>query len=96
MINYYKDKNIYDEYEQQLEYIYARYLLCSSLLRIVKIKDKETRNNLLDVTWKKLNAKFPNWKENKILKKNNNVKNLYMKTVNKVTYKIYSKIFRGI
>ncbi|CDC07281.1 glycosyl transferase 2 family protein [Clostridium sp. CAG:343] len=96
VINYYKDKNIYDEYEQQLEYIYARYLLCSSLLRIVKIKDKETRNNLLDVTWKKLNAKFPNWKENKILKKNNNVKNLYMKTVNKVTYKIYSKIFRGI
>ena len=94
VINYYKDKNIYDEYEQQLEYIYARYLLCSSLLRIVKIKDKETRNNLLDVTWKKLNAKFPNWKENKILKKNNNVKNLYMKTVNKVTYKIYSKIFR--
>lgn len=96
VINYYKDKNIYDEYEKQLEYIYARYLLCSSLLRIVKIKDKETRNNLLDVTWKKLNAKFPNWKENKILKKNNNVKNLYMKTVNKVTYKIYSKIFRGI
>lgn len=96
VINYYKDKNIYDEYEQQLEYIYTRYLLCSSLLRIVKIKDKETRNNLLDMTWTNLNTKFPNWKENKILKKNNSGKNLYMKTVNKTTYKIYSKIFRGI
>lgn len=96
VINYYKEKNIYDEYEQQLEYIYARYLLCSSLLRIVKIKDKETRNNLLDMTWTNLNTKFPNWKENKILKKNNSGKNLYMKTVNKTTYKIYSKIFRGI
>lgn len=96
VIDYYKEKNIYDKYEEQLEYIYTRYLLCSSLLRIVKINDKETRNKLLEMTWTNLNKKFPKWKKNEILNKNKSMKNLYMKTVNKVTYKIYSKIFRGI
>lgn len=96
VIDYYKEKKIYDKYEEQIEYIYTRYLLCSSLLRIVKVNDKETRNKLLEMTWTNLNTKFPNWKKNRILKKKNNGKNLYMKTVNKFTYKIYCKIFRRI
>lgn len=96
VIDYYKEKNIYDEYKQELEYTYTRYLLCSSLLRMVKIRDKKVRKELLDKTWKNLNTKFPNWKENSILKTNKNKKNLYMKTVNKFTYKIYCKIFRRI
>ena len=96
VINYYKEKNIYDEYEEQLEYIYTRYLLCSSLLRIVKIDDKEIRNKLLEETWQNLNTKFPNWRNNKILKRKKGGKHLYMKTVNKFTYKIYCKIFRRI
>lgn len=96
VIDYYKEKKIYDKYEEQIEYIYTRYLLCSSLLRIVKVNDKETRNKLLEMTWTSLNTKFPNWKKNRILKKKNNGKNLYMKTVNKFTYKIYCKIFRRI
>lgn len=96
VVKYYKEKNIYEEYEEVLEYIYARYLLCSSLLRMVKIEDKSTRNELLNKTWENLNAKFPNWKKNKILKRNKSGKDLYMKTVNKITYKIYCRIFRRI
>ena len=95
VINYYKEKNIYDEYKEQLEYIYTRYLLCSSLIRIVKINDKETRKRLLEMTWTNLNTKFPNWKKNNLLKKKNK-KNFYMRTLNKFTYKIYCSIFSRI
>ena len=70
-----------------------RYLLCSSLGRIVKIKNKKIRNDLLFQTWKNLNEKFPNWKNNKILKNEKTAKNLYMRSVNKTTFKIYAKIF---
>lgn len=93
VIEFYKEKELYEEYKTQLEYIYTRYLLCSSLLRMVKIQDKKVRKELLNKTWTNLNTKFPNWKKNEILKKGKGGKNLYMKTVNKFTYPIYCKIF---
>ena len=87
VISYYKEKNFYEEYKQELEYTYTRLLLCSSLKRICKIQDKTERNKLLKETWNNLNTKFPNWKKNEILKKNS-PKNLYMRSVNKITYKV--------
>lgn len=96
VINFYKKNQIYDKYKEELEYVYARYLLCSSLLRMVKIENKKTRKKVLNETWERLNTKFPNWKKNKIINKNITVKNIYMKSVSKLTYKIYIKIFRGV
>lgn len=96
VISYYKENEFYKEYEDELEYNYARYLLCSSLKRICKIHDKETRTRLINETWDSLNSKFPNWKQNKILKTVNVGKNKYMRTINKFTYKIYTKLFQLI
>ena len=96
VIEFYKENNIYDEYRDELEYNYARYLLCSSLKRMCKIKDKTIRGKLLTESWERLNLNFPNWKENIILKTVNIGKNKYMRTVNKSTYKIYSKILEII
>ncbi len=96
VISYYKENNLYKGYEDELEYNYARYLLCSSLKRICKIQDKETREKLTKKTWENLNLKFPNWKNNKIINTVNSGKNTYMKTINKFTYKIYTKLFRII
>lgn len=96
VIEFYKKNNIYEEYRDELEYNYARYLLCSSLKRMCKIKDKTIRKKLLTESWKRLNSNFPNWKENVILKTVNIGKNKYMRTVNKSTYKIYSKILEII
>ena len=77
-------ENNYDtEYKNELEYVYTRYLLCSSLLRMVKIEDKNIRKKLLNETWENLNNKFPNWKKNKILNKNKSKKDIYIKTINK-------------
>lgn len=96
VIEFYKENNIYDEYRDELEYNYARYLLCSSFKRMCKIKDKIVREKLLTESWERLNLNFPNWKENIILKTVNIGKNKYMRTVNKSTYKIYSKILEII
>ena len=96
VIEFYKKNNIYEEYKEELEYNYARYLLCSSLKRMCKIKNKKTRKELLQKTWKKLNCNFPNWKKNKILSTVNIDKNKYMKTLNKFTYKLYTKVFEII
>ena len=96
VIKYYKELEIYEEYKDELEYVYTRYLLCSSLLRMVKIKEKKTRKEILNLTWENLNKNFPKWKKNKILNKNKSMKDKYIKSVNKFTYKIYCFIFRSI
>ena len=46
----------------------------------------------LNLPWEKLNNKFPKWKKNEILNKNTNMKNLYIKSVNKITYKMYCMV----
>lgn len=96
VIDYYKEKNIYEEYKDELEYIYTKYLLCSSFLRLLKIKDKKIRKEMVKLNWKDLNTQFPHWKENKILNQNKSLRNLYMRTVNSFTYKIYSVLFGGL
>lgn len=91
VIDYYKKNNLYEEYKQEIEYTYTRLLLCSSLKRIVKIEDEVSRKRLINETWQNLNTKFPEWKKNKYLSKISG-KNLYIRSVNKFTYKIYCKI----
>lgn len=93
VISFYKDKNLYEKYKEEVEYTYTRLLLCSSFKRITKIKNEQTRIDLLNKTWVKLNTTFPNWKENQILNTNLNSKKRYMKSVNRFTYRIYAKIF---
>lgn len=88
VIKYYKENNLYNEYEQELEYIYVRFLLCSSLKRMCKIEDKRQRKQAIQETWENINTKFPNWRKNDILKKKS-MKNLYIRSNNKFTYKIY-------
>lgn len=94
VIKYYKEKNLYNKYIEEIEYNYARYTLCSSLFRMVKIPNKKTREELLKLSWNNLNKYFPNWKKNKYMKELKGRKNIYMRTVNKFTFRIYCIIFR--
>ena len=95
-LNYYKEKGIYEENRDELEYIYMRYIFGSSFRRVVKVKDKELMNQILDESYSNLIANFPNYKNNKYLKTKKGMKNKYFKLMNKTTYKISSKIFRII
>lgn len=93
VIDEYKKNGLYDEYQQYLEYTYIRILFCSSLKRIAKIKDKVAREKLFYETWQNVNTKFPQWKQNPILKEKG-LKNSYMRKINKKTYKHICSILR--
>lgn len=93
IFEFYKENKLFEEYRAEIEYTYTRFLLCSSLLRIVKVKDKKIRKELEQKTWSELNKNFPRWKENQILQKEKGSKNTYLKLVNKQNYKIFCKIF---
>ena len=93
VIDYYKEKNLFEEYKVDLEYIYSRYILCSSLLRMVMIEDKIKREKVINYAWDSLNKKFSNWKKNPYLKEKNQ-KNYYMLSITPQTLKIYSKLGR--
>lgn len=94
VIKYYKESNLYDEYKEELEYNYARYLLCSSLKRMCKISDGKIRKQLIQRNWNKLNLEFPEWKNNEVLNEVHIKKNIYMRTVNKFTYNIYAMFWQ--
>lgn len=93
IFKFYKENNLFEEYKNEIEYTYTRFLLCSSLLRIVKVGDKNIRKELEQKTWDELNKNFPNWKKNPILQKEKGVKNVYMKLVNKSNYKMFCKLW---
>ena len=94
VVEYYKENGFYDEYKTELEYSYARILLCSSFLRMVKIKDSKIRNEQLELTWINLNNCFPEWKKNRLLRNVKSWKNIYMRSINKYNLKLYSFLFR--
>ena len=93
VINYYKTNNLFEEYKEEIEYTYARYILCSSMLRMVMIEDKKERKEIIKFAWKSLNTQFANWKKNTYLK-DKGLKNLYMRSVNGVTLKLYTSLAR--
>lgn len=93
ILKYYRENNIYETYKDELEYLFIRFLFGSSFLRIVKIKNKKIKKDAIKETWNKINVEFPNWKNNKYLKNIKTKKNMYYRTINKFTLKIYSLIF---
>ena len=94
VIKFYKENGFYNEYKEALEYAYSRILLCSSFFRIVKIHDGKVRKKLLNLTWKKIKENFPNWKKNKYLREGITKKKIYMRTINSITFKCYSILFK--
>ncbi|EGW41274.1 glycosyltransferase [Desulfosporosinus sp. OT] len=88
IISFYKKENLYDEYADVIEYEYTRVLLCSFLFKMLKIKDRRIRRNLIRKTWKNINTYFPSWRKNKYLIKGNSVQDYYLKLVNGVYVKL--------
>lgn len=92
VINYYKDNNLYNEYHDEIEFLYVRYTLGSSFYRVVKVGNSKLRNELLDYSYDKLISTYPQYKKNKYVKKVG-LKNLFYLLTNKVTLKIFGFIF---
>jgi len=90
---YYEQKGIYDEYREALEFYWTRILLCSSFSRMCCIPGVSERNSLLGENWQTLVTQYPKWKNNAILKTFKSKQGMFMRSINPVTYKMYSKIF---
>jgi len=64
IIDFYKDRGLYDTYAQEIEYFCVKILLCSSLSRIGRVTDKEIERELLDKTFAYVREYFPEYKKN--------------------------------
>lgn len=82
VLEYYKNNNIYDEYKEELEYLYVRYAFATFAKRLAKSSNKEKYNTGIKYAFLKVNEKFPNYKSNKYLAKMG-LKGLYIKHFNK-------------
>jgi glycosyltransferase involved in cell wall biosynthesis len=93
IVKFYHDNDVYEQYKEQLEYIYLRSRLGASLFRIVRINDKKLRKRILAENWIDLMDHFPNWRKNKYLREDVSWLGKYFKTVNHSTYRIYAAVF---
>ena len=82
---FYEEKNAFDEYKEEIEYLFIRFFLGNSYLRACRIIDKDVRQDTLDKGWNFLNGNFPEFKNNKYLNKSG-MKNKYFKIINKRRY----------
>jgi len=93
---FYINNGFYDDYKNELEYLYARILICSSFKRMCRIGDGALRERALTLNYLKLTKDFPNWKTNSILKTDRSRNALFMKTQNAFTYKISCAVFPAL
>ena len=94
ILTFYKERDYYAAYQHALEFFFARILLCSSFLRMTKIKKRNERELALQRNWACLNENFPRWRYNPYLKTNRTRQGYYMRTVNSWTYEIYGGLLR--
>ena len=93
VLEFYSENGFYQRYEKELEYIFTRILLCSSFTRMCRIPDRTHRKKALGLNFLELEGNFPNWKKNPVLKRVKSRRELFMRSVNRVTYRLYSGIF---
>lgn len=93
---FYKERGFYEEYKSALEFLFTRILLCSSFSRMSRIADRRDRNYALEKNWELLVQHYPKWRKNPYLKRASGKNGIFMRSVNGVTYRIYSEIFPKI
>lgn len=64
---FYREKELMETYGKELEYYCARILLCSSMGRISRIRDRKLRRSLREETFAFLRENFPEYRKNPYL-----------------------------
>lgn len=90
---FYNEKGLGREFEEIVECKYVKTVFCSFLMRMLRMKDRTLRNKVIQETWEIVNAKRPNWKNNKYLKRLT-LKNIYLKMISRPTLEIMKVIVR--
>ncbi len=81
VIEYYKENDLYNDYKEEIEYTYVRYLFATFIKRLAKMNDKKEFNKGVDTVIKAVNDKFPDYRKNKYLSYSK--KGIYLKYFNK-------------
>jgi len=79
IVDFYKKNDFYDEFKDELEYCYVRYLLATFIKNSAKF-DKKNYKIAVDKAMENVILNFPNYKNNKYL--NSNIKGKYLKHFN--------------
>lgn len=92
VIDYYKTKNLYNNYQKELEYAYVRYTY-ATFIKTCLSYDKEMFLKAVDDAIKSVKEHFPKYRRNKYFYKS--LKGLYLvlfnKSIAKILYKVRSK-----
>lgn len=80
VITFYQDKNLFYEYQDELEYEIVKILLCSSMERISQVPDSKLKKQLCRDTWAFIQKYFPGYKKNKYIREKG-MKNRYMSLI---------------
>ena len=89
VVDYYKEKGLYDEYQKELEYAYVRYAY-ATFIKTCLSYDKETYLKAVDDAIKSVNERFPKYRRNKYFYKS--LKGLYLVLFNKMLAKILYRV----
>ena len=93
VLRYYKEKDLYDVYYEELEYLIMKFILGRNFYRISALSDKSLRKQYLNEGYQMLVTNFPNWKKNKYLKKKKGLHHFYYRHLNKFFYCVSSVVF---
>lgn len=89
ILDFYRDRKLFDKYHDELEYFCVKTALCSSMSRIGRVSDKQLENRFLDTTFSFIREQFPEYKRNKYF---TGKIGMYIKLVNRGNAKIIDKI----
>lgn len=93
IFEFYNEKKLGVEFEEIVECKYVKTLFCSFLMRMLKMKDKTVRKEVIHESWEIVNRERPNWRKNKYLKKMT-PRNVYLRMMSKPTLEIMKIIIR--
>lgn len=93
ILDFYHKNDLYDQYKEELEYLFAKFFLGNSFLRTVQIKDKKIRKETLNLSYEILSKNFPDYMYNPYLKSLPGLKNRYFSLVRKWNYPIFAVLF---
>lgn len=92
IIKYYKEKDIYHKFKNELEYCYVRYIYGTFVKQAMNYPDKEQFNQALIDAQKNVQENFPKYRYNKYFY--SSIKGLYMILFNKTVLKLGHLIAR--
>lgn len=93
LVKYYKENDLLEEYKNELEYSYVRYLYATMVKGMINFKDYNKYKNGVELAITNVKRNFPNYRKNKYFYRS--LKGIYLLLFNKciasILYKLKSK-----